>query len=108
MRSFLIKRILQAIGVILCISAITFFVLNIVPGDPVRVMMGDMMELAPKAELFDNPSHPYTQALLDVIPRIRQERIRDKNILQGDVPSPTNPPSGCCFHTRCAACMGSR
>jgi peptide/nickel transport system ATP-binding protein/oligopeptide transport system ATP-binding protein len=74
--------------------------------DTVMVMyLGHMMERAPKAELFDNPSHPYTQALLDVIPRIRQERIRDKSILQGDVPSPTNPPSGCCFHTRCAACM---
>ena len=44
MRSYLIKRILQALGVILCISAITFFVLNIVPGDPVRIMMGEMAD----------------------------------------------------------------
>jgi peptide/nickel transport system ATP-binding protein/oligopeptide transport system ATP-binding protein len=74
--------------------------------DTVMVMyLGHMMERAPETELFDNPSHPYTQALLDVIPRIRQERIRDKTILQGDVPSPTNPPTGCCFHTRCTKCM---
>ena len=44
MRSFLIKRILQAAGVVICISALTFFILNVVPGDPVRVMMGDMAD----------------------------------------------------------------
>ena len=70
--------------------------------DTVMVMyLGHEMELASKEELFDNPLHPYTKALLDVIPRIRSERVQDKRILEGDVPSPTNPPSGCCFHTRC-------
>ena len=74
--------------------------------DTVMVMyLGHTMELAPKQELFDNPAHPYTRALLDVIPRIRHERIQDKKILEGDVPSPTSPPSGCCFHTRCSSCM---
>ena len=58
-----------------------------------------------KQEIFDEPLHPYTKALLDVIPRIRHERIQDKKILQGDVPSPTNPPAGCVFHTRCQHCM---
>ena len=46
MRDFLVKRLLQAVGIILCISAITFFMLNIVPGDPVRIMMGDMADEA--------------------------------------------------------------
>ena len=70
--------------------------------DTVMVMyLGHEMELASKEELFGNPLHPYTKALLDVIPRIRSERVQDKRILEGDVPSPTNPPSGCCFHTRC-------
>ena len=74
--------------------------------DTVMVMyLGHTMELASKQELFDNPCHPYTKALLDVIPRIRHERIQDKRILEGDVPSPTNPPAGCVFHTRCAKCM---
>lgn len=74
--------------------------------DTVMVMyLGHTMELAPKQELFDNPLHPYTQALLDVIPKIGHERIQDKKILEGDVPSPTNPPKGCCFHTRCPHCM---
>ena len=70
--------------------------------DTVMVMyLGHQMELASKEELFDNPLHPYTKALLEVIPRIKSERVQDKHILEGDVPSPTNPPAGCCFHTRC-------
>lgn len=74
--------------------------------DRVMVMyLGHTMELADKNELFDNPLHPYTKALLDVIPRIQHERIQDKHILQGDVPSPVTPPSGCVFHTRCPHAM---
>ena len=74
--------------------------------DTVMVMyLGHTMELASKDDLFAEPLHPYTKALLDVIPRIRHERIQDKKILEGEVPSPTNPPAGCVFHTRCAHCM---
>ena len=74
--------------------------------DRIMVMyLGHMMELASADELFAHPSHPYTEALLGVVPRITRERIQDKKILTGDVPSPANPPSGCCFHTRCANCM---
>lgn len=74
--------------------------------DTVMVMyLGHQMEFASKNDLFAHPLHPYTQALLDVIPRIRHERIQQKRILQGDVPSPANPPSGCVFHTRCTKAM---
>lgn len=74
--------------------------------DTVMVMyLGHEMEFASKSELFEDPLHPYTQALLDVIPRIRHEHIQDKKILQGDVPSPADPPSGCVFHTRCPKAM---
>lgn len=63
--------------------------------------LGTMMETAPRGELFKNPLHPYTKALLSAvpipIPKLKRERI----VLKGDIPSPANPPAGCKFHTRC-------
>lgn len=63
--------------------------------------LGTMMETAPRDELFKNPLHPYTKALLSAvpipIPKLKRERI----VLKGDIPSPANPPAGCKFHTRC-------
>ncbi len=70
--------------------------------DRVMVMyLGHVVEMADKKELFANPSHPYTQALLSAIPMPERHSTRKKIILQGDLPSPANPPAGCIFHTRC-------
>ncbi|PJY99974.1 MULTISPECIES: oligopeptide ABC transporter ATP-binding protein AppF [Bacillus] len=72
--------------------------------DRVGVMyLGKMMELTGKHELYDNPLHPYTQALLSSVPVTRRigSVKRERIVLKGELPSPANPPKGCVFHTRC-------
>jgi peptide/nickel transport system ATP-binding protein len=73
--------------------------------------LGRIMEMAPAADLYAKPSHPYTRALLSAIPSPDPAKRPQRQILTGDIPSPANPPSGCVFRTRCPfaieACAGA-
>ncbi len=73
--------------------------------DRIGVMyLGNMVELGKSEEIFANPIHPYTVALINAIPTTDPDGQKELHILEGDIPSPVNPPSGCKFHTRCQYC----
>lgn len=67
--------------------------------------LGELIETAPKDEIYENPLHPYTKALLSAVPVPDPDAKRNRIILPGDLPSPANPPAGCKFHTRCPMCQ---
>ncbi|MCP4808498.1 MAG: ABC transporter ATP-binding protein, partial [Proteobacteria bacterium] len=74
--------------------------------DRIAVMyLGRVVEVADKAQLFKNPTHPYTQALLSAIPVPKPGRKKERILLEGDVPNPIDPPPGCHFHPRCRYAM---
>jgi oligopeptide/dipeptide ABC transporter ATP-binding protein len=74
--------------------------------DRILVMyLGRVVEFSSKKNLFERPLHPYSQALLSAVPSPDPKHKKDRIILKGDVPSPSNPPTGCAFHPRCPACM---
>lgn len=74
--------------------------------DTIGVMyLGNMVEYGSKIDIFKNPLHPYTKALFSAIPMPDPKAKMNRIILEGSIPSPANPPSGCKFHTRCNQCM---
>ena len=75
--------------------------------DTIGVMyLGNLVETGNTEDIFANPLHPYTKALFSAIPMPDPDIKKERILLQGDIPSPANPPKGCKFHTRCSQCMG--
>jgi oligopeptide transport system ATP-binding protein len=104
----LLKELQAEMGLALVFIAHDLAVVKHISQRVMVMYLGRAMELASKQALYDTPRHPYTQALLSAIPvpDPRIERAKTLQLLQGDLPSPINPPSGCVFRTRCPKAAG--
>jgi peptide/nickel transport system ATP-binding protein len=97
----LLQDLKEELGLTLLFIAHDLGVVEYISDKVVVMYLGRVMEIAPAKELYSNPVHPYTEALLSAVPIPDPTYKRDRIILQGDIPSPINPPSGCVFRTRC-------
>ena len=97
----LLQDLKDELGLTLLFIAHDLGVVEYISDHVIVMYLGRIMEIAPAKELYANPIHPYTEALLSAVPIPDPTVKRDRIILQGDIPSPINPPSGCVFRTRC-------
>ncbi len=97
----LLQDLKEELGLTLLFIAHDLGVVEYISDKVIVMYLGRIMEIAPAKELYANPIHPYTEALLSAVPIPDPTIKRERVILQGDIPSPINPPSGCVFRTRC-------
>ncbi len=97
----LLQDLKEELGLTLLFIAHDLGVVEYISDHVIVMYLGRIMEIAPAKELYANPIHPYTEALLSAVPIPDPTIKRERVILQGDIPSPINPPSGCVFRTRC-------
>jgi oligopeptide/dipeptide ABC transporter ATP-binding protein len=97
----LLQDLKEELGLTMLFIAHDLGVVEYISDKVIVMYLGRIMEIAPAKELYRNPVHPYTEALLSAVPIPDPTVKRDRVILQGDIPSPINPPSGCVFRTRC-------
>ena len=97
----LLQDLKEELGLTLLFIAHDLGVVEYISDKVIVMYLGRIMEIAPAKEMYRNPVHPYTEALLSAVPIPDPTIKRERVILQGDIPSPINPPSGCVFRTRC-------
>ena len=97
----LMRDLQQRLGLTMLFISHDLAVVEYICDRVIVLYLGRIMEVAPSAELYARPLHPYTRALLSAIPSPDPDAVRNHQILKGDIPSPANPPSGCVFRTRC-------
>ena len=101
----LLKELQQTMGLAYVFISHDLSVVKYITDKILVMYLGNAMELSETEELFDNPLHPYTKALFSAVPAPNPNVKMNRIVLEGDIPSPANPPSGCKFHTRCSECM---
>ncbi len=101
----LLRELQQRLGLTMLFISHDLAVVEYICDRVIVLYLGRIMEIAPSADLYARPKHPYTRALLSAIPSPDPDARRDRQILKGDIPSPANPPSGCVFRTRCPSAL---
>ncbi|MDE5548387.1 MAG: ATP-binding cassette domain-containing protein, partial [Clostridia bacterium] len=101
----LLKELQRSIGLTYVFISHDLSVVKYITDQILVMYLGNAMEQSETEELFKNPLHPYTKALFSAVPVPNPTVKMNRIILEGDIPSPANPPAGCKFHTRCSHCM---